>query len=111
VRLLKEKIARGLRERTVESFSDLLILTMLTKNLSMSADDLMDFIHQKFKVSLSPGILYSHLFHLEQDGLTLRDYIKNKKVYRITRKGKQKIDIAKKHKNAIQWVIDQILEG
>lgn len=107
---MKEKIDQELRERTVESFLDLLILTKLTKNPSLSADNLMDFIHQKFKVSLSSGILYSHLFHLEQDGLIHRNYIKNKKVYRITRRGKEKIDLIRDNKNAARWVIDQILE-
>jgi len=111
VAVLKKKIGQELRKRTVESFLDFLILTTLAKNPLMSSDDLMSYIHQKFRISLSSGILYSHLFHVEQDGLILRDYIKNKKVYRLTRKGKQKIDIAKKNKNGIQWVIDQILEG
>lgn len=104
------KIAQELRETTVVSFLDLLILTLLTKNSSMSADDLMDMITQKFKVSLSLGILYSHLFQLEQARLIRRDHVKDKKVYRITREGKEDIDLAKKHKNAAQWVIHQILE-
>jgi len=107
----KKKIAQELRERTVESFLDFLILAILAKNPSMRADDLMDFVHRKFKVSLSLGILYSHLFHLERCGLILREYIKNKKAYGITKKGKEKIVIAEKHKKATQWVIDQILEG
>jgi len=108
--LLKEKTAQDLRERTVESFLDLLILTVLTKNPSMSAVDLMNFITQKFKVSLSLGILYSHLFHLEQDGL-ICGLKRHTRVYGITRKGKRRIDLAKKHRNAAQWVIDQILDG
>ena len=52
----KKKIAQELRERTVESFLDFLILVMLAKNPSMRADDLMDFVHRKFKVLLSLGI-------------------------------------------------------
>ncbi|MCW3994283.1 MAG: helix-turn-helix transcriptional regulator [Candidatus Bathyarchaeota archaeon] len=107
----KKKIVEELRERTVRSFLDFLILTILTRNPSMSADDLAKYIHQKLKVPLSPGILYSHLFHLERHGLILRDHVKNKKAYRITQKGKEKIDIVKKHKNATKWLIDQILEG
>ncbi len=107
----KKKLAKELRERTVESFLDFLILTILTRNPWMSADDLRKYIHQKLKVSLSLGILYSHLFHLERHGLILRDRVKNKKAYRIAQKGKEKIDMAKKHKNATKWLIDQILEG
>lgn len=107
----KKTTGQELRERTVESFLDFSILTMLVKNLSMSGEDLMRYIHQKLRVSLGHGILYSHLFDLERHGLILRDSIKKKKVCRITQKGKEKIDNAKKNKNAAQWVIDQILEG
>jgi DNA-binding PadR family transcriptional regulator len=107
----KKKIAQELRERTVKSFLDFLILAILAKNLSMSADDLAKYIHQKLKVQLILGILCSHLFHLERHGLILRDPIKNRKSYRITQKGKRKVDIAKKHKKATKWLIDQILEG
>lgn len=107
----KKKLAQELRERTVKSFLGFLILAILTRNPSMRADDLAKYIHQKLKVSLSLGILYSHLFHLERHGLILRDYVKNEKAYRITQKGKEKIDIGRKHKNATKCLIDQILEG
>lgn len=106
---MKEKIAQEFRERTVESFLDLLILTMLAERPSMSADNLTDFLHQKFKVSLNLGLIYSHLFHLEQDGLIRKDYNENKKVYRTTQKGKERIHIAKKNMSTSQWVIDQTL--
>ena len=108
---MKKKLAHELRERIVRSFLDFLILAILTRNPSMSADDLAKYIHQKLKVSLSLGILCSHLFHLERHGLILGDSIKNRKSYRITQKGKEKVDIAKKHKNATKLLIDQILEG
>lgn len=104
-------IDKELRKRTVISFLDFLILTRLTKKRSLSADDLMDYIRRKLRVSLSLGILYSHMFRLERDGLIHRDYIKNKKVCQITQKGKEEIDLAKKDKSAIQWIVDQILEG
>lgn len=107
----KKKIAQELRERTVESFLDLLILNMLTENPSMSGDDLKNHISQKYKVSLSSGILYSHLFHLERHELILEEYTENKKIYEITPKGKEKIDVARKNRNSFQWIIDQILEG
>lgn len=107
VRASEEEIAKEIRERTVESFLDFLILTKLTKNPSMSTDDLMGFLNQNFKVSLSHGIFYSHLFHLEQDRLICRHHVKKKKIYRITEKGKKKIDIARENKNATQWVVDE----
>lgn len=109
VMVSKKKIDQELRDRTVKSFLDLLILSVLTNNPSKSADDLMDRINQRFRVSVSPGILYSLLFHLEQDGLIVRDHIKNENVSKITQKGKEEIDRIEKNKNTVQWVIDQIL--
>lgn len=105
----KKTIAHTLRERTVKSFLDFLILATLSKNSSMSADDLMVHIHRKFRASLSLGILCSHLFHLEGGGLIHGATVKNRKVYKLASKGKEKIAVARKHKSATQWVIDQIL--
>lgn len=99
-----------MQERTVESFLDFLILAMLSKKPATSADDLLGCIHQKLKVSTNLGLLYSHLFYLEREGLIQGASIKNRKVYKVTPKGKQKIAIARKLKNATQWVIDQMLE-
>lgn len=107
---VQRKMPQELRERVVESFLDFLILNLLAKNPSVSSEGLINLIQQKVKVALSSGILHSHLFHLERDGTILRDYIKNNKVYRITQKGKEKIELAKKHKDATQWVIDQMFE-
>ena len=108
---MKENISHELKERTVEGFLDLLILTKLAKNSLLNAEDLMEFIHQKFNVLLSQGLLYSYLFRLEQDGLIRKSHVNNNKVYEITQRGKEKIDVARKHSSAIQWVIDRILEG
>jgi len=107
--------AQELRERTVENFLDILILTNLRKNSLMSANDLMGRIHRKFGVSLSSGILYSCLFYLERAGFIHEDFVIKKHarirtVYSITQKGTEKIDITREHKSAIQLVIDEIFE-
>lgn len=106
----QKKIVQDLRERTVEGFLDFLIFAILSKNSSMTAEDLMGYIHRKFEVSISSGILCSHLFYLEKEGLIHGANVKNKKVYRLTSKGKEKILIARKYKSATQWVIDQMFE-
>lgn len=107
----KKKIAQKLKERTVESFLDLLILNKLAKTSSKNADDLKGCISRKFKVSVSSGILYSHLHHLERHKLILKENIKDSKVYRITPMGKKKIAAARKNRDVFQWIIDQVLEG
>jgi len=106
----EKEISRIMQERTVEGFLDFLILALLSKNSPMGADDLLGFIHQKLKVSTSQGLLCSHLFYLEREGLIHGAETKNKKVYKVAPKGKEKITMARKQKNATQWVIDQILE-
>jgi len=110
-----DDIAREIRERTTESFLDFLILNKLANSPSISADELMDFVHHKLKVSLSLGILYSHLYYLEKSGLVYEDHeskkhVRVRTVYKITQKGKEKIDLARKHKSVFQCLIDPILE-
>jgi len=109
--ILGKRVNEEIRERSVIGFLDFFILGVLERKQSSSACDLVGCAKQKLGFSLNTNILYSQLFYLEQKELICSSSIGNKKVYNITRMGKDKINKAKKNKDAIMWVIDHILEG
>lgn len=90
--MLKIETLREMRERIVKCFLDIIILTnLLNQNVPMGGYDVMSFIHKKFDVMLSSGTIYSFLYSLEREGVIKGAYIRRKKVYMLTEKGKNKI--------------------
>jgi DNA-binding PadR family transcriptional regulator len=83
---LLDSTAEKLRKHTVKSLIDVIILTGL-KNGTMSGYDVISHIHTAFGVLLSSGTVYSHLYALEREGLTVGEYKNKKRVYNITEKG------------------------
>jgi len=114
--VLKSQMAQKLRKIMICSFCDLLILARLKNGFSMSCDDIIKFINRKFGVMVSPGTVYAHLYSLEQNRL-LNGYFNRKKyarvqrVYKITERGKQRINEVTIQQNTLQDTISEILKG
>ncbi|MFZ7137125.1 MAG: hypothetical protein ACOWW1_01720 [archaeon] len=81
---LFDSTAEKLRKHTVKSFVDLIIFTGLKG--SMRGYDVLSYIHSTFHV-LSSGTIYSYLYSLEREGLTVGEYQNKKHIYKIAEQG------------------------
>ena len=65
----------------------------------MSGTDLVKLLYEKFKVFISPGMLYPTLHELEKRGLLKYEYKLKNKVYSVQEKEQTKL-LLKKHVRA-----------
>jgi DNA-binding PadR family transcriptional regulator len=75
------------------SFLDYMLLSMLRKNGGLNGHEIIDLIRSKVDVSLNCGMAYSSLCLLELKGLINSEWVKGKKVYKLTNQGEQTLDI------------------
>ncbi len=61
------------------------------RNGATSGYDVIAFIHNKFRLLVSSGTVYSLLYSLERDGLIKGDWQQRKRVYTLTEKGEATI--------------------
>ena len=83
-----ESSVEKLRRQIVKSLMDVIVLAEL-QNGKMSGYDLISIIHDKFRILLSAGTVYSHLYALERDGLIEVNSDDKKIIYGMTEKGDQ----------------------
>lgn len=95
------KIVEELRKRVIKSFLDILILVELKKGY-ISGYDVLSRIHKKYGVLMSSGTVYSMLYSLERNGLIRGTWNQRKRVYTLTEKGKQDMQIVTKANKEIQ---------
>ncbi|MEA2090463.1 MAG: PadR family transcriptional regulator [Thermoproteota archaeon] len=105
-----KKITKKLQLRVIKAFLDLLILAKLGNCSFIGGYDLIKLIHQKYGVLISPGSVYSNLYSLEREGLINGHQTEKGRVYKITDKGKHKINTVIKHEMTIQRFFGSILE-
>ena len=104
----KNKTLEKLRRQSIKSVLDVLLLAEL-RNGNMSGYDAINYVHKKFGILLSSGTVYSHLYALEREGLiTSSDYVK-KRVYELTEKGEQTLDLASKANLELLNLLNQLL--
>jgi len=87
------RILRKTHERIIKNFMDILILAELRKKYTISGPGLITFFHEKSGILISPGIVYSVLYALERKGLTEGMWNGRKRVYKLTDKGEETINI------------------
>jgi DNA-binding HxlR family transcriptional regulator len=75
------------------------IILSLIMSKPMSGTDLAKILYQKFKVFISPGMLYPTLHELEKNGLLNYEYKLKNKVYSVREKDHAKL-LLKKHVRA-----------
>lgn len=97
---LESEILSQMHNRIVKDFLDIVILMELRKR-SISGPDVISFIHGKFHMLLSSGTIYANLYFLERNGLIEGEQNQRKRVYRLTKKGKETVRALLTSKNKI----------
>jgi DNA-binding PadR family transcriptional regulator len=95
------KLVEKLRKRVIQNFMDILILTEMKKS-SLSGYDVIALLHRRFGILLSSGTVYSLLYSLERDGLVKGAWNQRKRVYALTEKGEQNMQVITKANEEIQ---------
>jgi len=107
---LEAKIVKKMHRRIIKSFLDMLIMAELRKNV-MSGYDIIGFIHNKFRMLVSSGTVYSLLYSLsmEREGLIEGRWNQRKRVYTLTEKGEETIKAVLNANSEIQGLVKTLL--
>jgi len=98
---LANKIAEKLRRKVIKNFMDILILTEI-KNKPLSGYDVIGLVHKRYDIVVSSGTIYSLLYSLEREGVIKGVQNQRKRVYELTEKGEQDIEVITKANGQIQ---------
>ena len=107
--LLETDVLKRMHRRIIKGFLDVLVLTELRKGV-MSGYDIIGFIHNKFRILVSSGTVYSLLYSLEREGLIEGRWNHRKRVYTLTDKGEKTIKTILNANNDIQYLVRNLLK-
>jgi len=100
---------KKMHERIIKNFLDIIILAEL-RNRPMSGYDVISFTHNKFRLLVSSGTVYSLLYSLERNGLITGTWNERKRVYKPTEKGMKTIETILTANDSIKSFIANILK-
>lgn len=80
---------KSFRKKMVQSMFDLIALNFMEENGNLAGYDFIIWVQGKYNVLLSSGTVYSKLYGLERKGLVKGEYDEHKRVYTLTKKGKE----------------------
>ena len=102
-------VLKKMNRRIIKNFLDVLILAEL-RNGSLSGYDVIAYIHNKFRLLVSSGTVYSLLYSLERDGLIAGSWNQIKRVYKLTDKGDETIKAIMSANDKIQLLMTSLLK-
>jgi DNA-binding PadR family transcriptional regulator len=102
-------VLKQMNRRIIKNFLDVLILAEL-RNGSMSGYDVIAYIHNKYRLLVSSGTVYSLLYSLEREGLIAGAWNQRKRVYKLTDKGEETIKAIMSANDKIQLLMSSLLK-
>lgn len=109
VMVLEAAVLKKMYRRLIKSFLDVVILSEL-RGGSMSGYDVIAFVHNKYRLLVSSGTVYSLLYSLERDGLVEGRWNQRKRVYTLTDKGEKTIEAILRANEKIKGFLVNILK-
>jgi len=107
--LVETEVLKKMHRRIIKGFLDVVVLTELKRGV-MSGYDIIGFIHNKFRILVSSGTVYSLLYSLEREGLIEGRWNHRKRVYQLTDKGEKTIKTILNANNDIQYLVRNLLK-
>jgi DNA-binding PadR family transcriptional regulator len=107
--LVETDVLKKMHRRIIKGFLDVVVLTELKRGV-MSGYDIIGFIHNKFRILVSSGTVYSLLYSLELEGLIEGRWNRRKRVYILTDKGERTIKTILNANNDIQYLVRNLLK-
>lgn len=105
----KNKVVMQLYERLVRSFMDVIVLNELENGNPICGHEIRDLIHKRFHVLVASGSIYSLLYSMERNGLIEGMVAGKKRVYRLSEKGKEKLENISESSDKIVLFIKSVL--
>lgn len=102
-------VERRLYERLVKSFMDIIVLRELGKGDPLCGHEIRVLIHKRIHIFIAPGTIYALLYSMERNGLIEGMMTAKKRVYRLTEKGKEKLENILEVSDKISSFIKSIL--
>jgi len=102
-------VEKRFRERLVKSFMHVIVLEELGKGNPLGAGDIRALIYKRFHILIAPGTIYSLLYSMERNGSIEGMMTEKKRVYRLTEKGKEKLENISEISDKILSFIKSIL--
>jgi len=102
-------VLKNMHRRIIKNFLDVVILAEL-RNGPLSGYDVIAFIHNKFRLLVSSGTVYSLLYSLERDGLIVGMWNQRKRVYKLTEKGEETVKAIMNANDKIQYLMSSLLK-
>lgn len=84
---------------------------MELRKQSMSGYDVISFTHNRFKILLSPGTVYSSLYSLERRGLVKGVNTQGKRIFTLTEHGKEAARMFSNMKDRLLGLISNLFIG
>ncbi len=99
---------KNMQRRIVRSFLDILVLAELRKG-PLCGYDVITFVHDKFRLLVSSGTVYSVLYSLERNGLIAGVQMQRRRVYKLTDKGEKTIKRMMSASDETQYFVLRLL--
>lgn len=107
---LEQGILGEMHRRIVNNFLDVAVLLELEKS-PLGCYDVISLINDKHDMMLSSSKTYSCLYALERDGLVKSEMNGNRRVFKLTDRGKETIGELSKEKTRILGLLLNVFEG
>lgn len=108
---MKPKRDDELTTRVIKNFSDVLILKYLKENPLSSGYEILRHLHEKYKITFSPGTIYHEIYLLERKKFIRSEGDEGGRMFSLTAEGDQALtDIFKAGKDVQKLVTNIFLE-
>jgi len=102
-------LLRTMHRRMIKNFSDIFILAEL-RNGPLSGYDVIEYIHNKFRILVSSGTVYAILYSLERDGLITGNWNQRRRMYSLTQKGEDTLKAILSANDKIECILSSLLK-
>ena len=99
---------KNMHRRIVRNFLDVLVLAELRKR-PLSGYDVITFVHDKFRLLVSSGTVYSVLYSLERKGLIAGVQMYRRRLYKLTDNGEKMINRMMNASDETQYLVLKLL--
>jgi len=100
---------KNMHRRIVKNFLDVLVLGELRKR-PLCGYDVITFVHDRFRLLVSSGTIYSVLYSLERKGLISGVQMYRRRVYKLTEEGEKTVKRMVSASDETQYFVLKLLK-
>jgi DNA-binding PadR family transcriptional regulator len=109
--VVERRIIKEIQKSMIKNFLKTVVMVRLRSCGPLSGYSLMDYVHKKFDVLISPGTVYSLLYSLERKGLLKAEFDSGKRLYSLTDKGLSTVETVLDSTEDIKQFVGTLLQN